>query len=438
MAREAVMGDDDLAAIAAVLEGGDERAAFTKLRARFGWPRGKQLGRGSASELVPWISMLGTLAAKRGAAQLDELARAVVADPESPDRLYDLGFALIDAGVPAIAATVLWRCLSLVGDSEEVVCELVSALETAMAYEDAYAILAEREALRASSFLCQYLFAFDAAMTGRLDVVRETLPKLVVDAAEHATMKGTIERIIARADRVAGTSALDAGDLRGWHYVLTGGLLLHQSPFGFPAPMHGRYAWLQDSTARIATGLDRLKPFVAGLPCIYAPEGRDHEIVAQAASARLGIPVAPWPAIGVPAPGLIVAYQLDQLPRETLGVLASRRPDQVLYAHASPWTSDFPIAPDLTMLLCQSLVAPWGEVMKLDPETREMTRTPADARSVEEIAAEIVASTGVGADEVEAEEPARWDALVEKAWPLIPGPRSRLWAGGPVASNRFE
>jgi hypothetical protein len=119
-------------------------------------------------------------------------------------------------------------------------------------------------------------------------------------------------------------------------------------------------------------------------------------------------------------------------------VLAARKPDQVLYAHASPWTSDFPIAPDITMLLCQSLVAPWGEIMKLDPDTREVTRTPGDARSVDEIAAEIVASTGVGADELEAEEPARWDALVEKAWPLIPGPRSRLWAGGPVASNRFE
>ncbi|MEO6773554.1 MAG: hypothetical protein ABI467_11105, partial [Kofleriaceae bacterium] len=70
---------DDLAAIAAALAGGDERGAFTKLRARFGWPRGKQLGRGTSSELAPWIEMLGTLAAKRGAAQLDELARSVVA-----------------------------------------------------------------------------------------------------------------------------------------------------------------------------------------------------------------------------------------------------------------------------------------------------------------------------------------------------------------------
>ncbi|HEY6040036.1 MAG TPA: hypothetical protein VIV58_37395, partial [Kofleriaceae bacterium] len=80
----------------------------------------------------------------------------------------------------------------------------------------------------------------------------------------------------------------------------------------------------------------------------------------------------------------------------------------------------------------------WGEVMKLDPDTRQVTRAPGDARSVDEIAAEIVASAGVGADELEAEEPARWEALVAKAWPLLPGPRSRLWAGGPVSSNRFE
>jgi len=432
------MPEDDLAAIAATLAGGDERAAFTKLRGRFGWPHGKDLGRAVPSELSMWIAMLGTLAAKRGAAQLDELAQAVVRDPDSPDRLYDLGFALIDAGVPAIAATVLWRCLGLVGDSEEVVCELVSALETAMFYEDAFAILAERDALRAQSFLCQYLYAFDAAMTGRLSIVRETLATLDADAPEHETMKGTIERLVARADAVAGVSPLDVTDLRGWHYVLTGGLLLHQSPFGFPEPMHGRYAWLQDSYARIATGLQRLKPFVAGLPCVYAPEGRDHEIVAQAAAQLLGLPLAPWPAIGVPAPGLIVAYQIDQLPRETLTVLAQRRPDQLLYAHASPWTQDFPIAPDVTMLLCQSLVAPWGEVMKVDPDSREVTRTPPDMREVDAIAAQIAAHPGVGDDELEADEPERWAALVALAWPLPPGPRSRLWAGGPVPSNRFE
>jgi len=432
------MESDDLAAIAAALSEGDDRGAFAKLRARFGWPRGKQLGRGSSVEVAQWVGMLGTLAGKRGAPQLEELALAVVSDPDSPDRLYDLGFALIDAGVPNVAATILWRCLGLVGDSEEVVCELVSALETAMAYEDAYAILAERVTLRAGSFLCQYLYAFDAAMTGRLDVVRDAVGRLVTDVPEHQSMRGTIDRIVERADRVSGVCPLDDEDLRGWHYVLTGGLLLHRSPYGYPTPMHGRFAWLQDSHARIATGLARLRPLVAGIPCVYAVEGRAHEIVAHAAAQRFGLPFAPWPAIGVPAPGLIVAYSLDELPRSTLNVLSQRRPDQILFAHASPWTHDFPIAPDVTTLLCQSLAAPWGEVVKIDPENREVARSEPDLRSPEAIAAEIAVHPGLEGDELIADDNLAWDAFVACVWPLDQGIRTRLWAGGPVASNRFE
>jgi len=133
--------------------------------------------------------------------------------------------------------------------------------------------------------------------------------------------------------------------------------LLHQSAYGFPTPMHGRFAWLQDTYARIATGLERLRPLVGGVPCVYAVEGREHEIVAHAVAQKLGLPVAPWPTIGVPAPGLIVVYSLDDLPRSTLAVLAQRRPDQILFAHASPWTHDFPIAPALVERHAQAMLA---------------------------------------------------------------------------------
>ena len=113
-------------------------------------------------------------------------------------------------------------------------------------------------------------------------------------------------------------------------------------------------------------------------------------------------------------------------------MLAQRRPDQILFAHASPWTHDFPIAPDVTTLLYQSIVAPWAE------HVTTTGRAPADTRPVEEIAAEIAVSPGLDAAELEADQPERWAALVERAWPLPLGSRSRLWAGGPVASNRFD
>ncbi len=409
---------DELAAIAALIEGGDDREAFARVRARLAWPRGKEL-----VEVASWLELLARLAAGRGAQELAEVASAAVRDPDSPDNLYDLGYALIDAGAPSIAASVLWRCLALVGDSEEVVCELVSALESALAYGDAFQILEQYASLRDRSFLCEYLYAFNAAMTGRLDTTRAVFARLSPDSPETESMKHTIAAMLERADRIAGVTALDTRDLRGWQYVLTGTLVSHQSPYGFDQPMHGRYAWLQDSTAHVATGIARLAPLVRALevPCVYAPEGRDHEILAHAVSRTIDLPLAPWPAVGVPAPGLVVVYDLAALPLADVTRLQQRRPDQVLYAHASPWTQDFPIAPDVTTLLYQMLVPPW------DSE-----------RSIDDIATEITADTGLDADECACDELPRWQALVEKAWPPLPGQRARLWAGGPVPSNRFD
>jgi len=431
---------DPTAAIAALLAAGEDRAAFDQLRAGLGWPGGKAI---PPTELPHWLELVADLAVRRGADPLAELAGAAVRDPDSPDRLYDLGYALIDAGAPAIAASVLWRCLALVGDSEEVVCELVSALESAQAYPDAVAVLEDRAALRARSFLCRYLYAFNAAMSGRLDVTRAMLAQLepdsADDSAENEGLRDTIRGICERADRVAGACPLDERDLRGWHYVLTGGLVLHQSPYGFDDPMHGRYAWLADSLPRVATGLERLARLIAPLelPCVYAPPGRDHEIVAHAAGLRLGLPVAPWPAVGIPAPGLVVMYDLAQLPSGDVARLVQRRPGQIVFAHASPWTTDSPLAPDVTTLLYQSLVAPWGAHTIVDPGTGKISEARADERTADAIADEIAASAGLDEAELEADEPTRWAALVTRAWPPASGPRSRLWAGGPVSSSRF-
>jgi hypothetical protein len=348
----------------------------------------------------------------------------VVRDQDSPDRLYDLGYALIDAGAPAIAASVLWRCLGLVGDSEEVVCELVSALESALEYRDAFAILGEHGTLRARSFLCQYLYAFNAAMSGRIEVTRAVLSDLVPDTPDTHAMKANVEAIVARADHVAGSCSLDARDLRGWHYVLTGGLLVHQSPYGFDSPMHGRFALLRDSLARVATGLARLVELLGAdrVPCVYAPEGRGHAIVARALATKLDVPLATWPSIGTPAPGLVALYDLADLPDAEVARLTQRRAGQILYAHASPWTHDCPVAPDVTTLLYQHLEPPWQD----------------DSRSIDTITSELMTAAPLDDEELAADEPARWQALVARAWPPTAGTRARLWAGGPVPSNRFD
>src|SRR5512143_3104260 len=168
---------EEIARGLALVEAGDARSALALIRAQLGWPRGREV-----TDLASWMRLLVDVAAKLGAVSLSEVAGAAVREPDSPDRLYDLGYALIDAGAPSIAAGVLWHCLKLVGDSEEVVCELVSALESALAYNDAFAILEQLSALRSRSFLCEYLYAFNAAMTGRLDTTRAVLARLVPDS----------------------------------------------------------------------------------------------------------------------------------------------------------------------------------------------------------------------------------------------------------------
>lgn len=403
--------------------------------AKLAWPAGRDLRR---PELTVGLVALAKLATTRGAVQLAELAEAVIRDPDSPDGLYQLGYALIDAGAPEVAATVLWHCLALVGDSEEVVCELVSALESALAHQDAFEVLDRHEALRARSFLPRYLYAYNAAMTGQLDIVRATLPSLDPTSPETVGLHATIAGIVERADRVAGVTPLDARDLRGWHYVLSGSLVMHHSPYGYDEPMHGRYAWLADSLPRVAYGIDRLAQLIAplNLPCVYAPEGRDHEILAEAIAKRAGLPRAPWPAIGVPAPGLVCVYDLAKLPAAHLAQLEHRREGQVLFAHATSWTVDAPLAPEVTTLLYQSLVPPWGESTVVTPEG-EVTRTPPDDRPIDEIADDIARAAPLDEADRADEELPRWDALVARVWPARPGPRSRLWAGGPVPSSRF-
>ncbi len=420
----------------AFLQAGDAEAALREFRWALWYPR-----RLPADELADGLGVLARIMAALGQRELAERAAHASVDPLDPDGLYDLGYQLLDEGLPAIAATVLGRCLELVPGSEEVVTELVVALERQLAHGDARRLLDAHPALLEASFLCRYLRAFNAAMSGDLATTRADLPRLLPVEATHDAMVERIAAIVARADRAAGCR-LDATDLRGWHHVLTGGLLLHLSPHGFDDGMHGRYAWLQDSWALLRHGLVRLRAVLAtwgvALPCVYAPPGRDHEAVGEAAAHLLGLPRSPWPAIGVPAPGLVVAYDLASVERRDLERLLERRPDQVLYAHATGWTEDGAIAADVTNLLCQSLVAPWEPQLVIDPEQGAARTGAPDPRPAEELGAAIAEAGALSADDVARDDEPGLLALAGALGPPAPGRRERAWAGGPVSSNRFQ
>lgn len=409
------MSPDEYAALEvaalAHLAAGDPAAAFTGFRWALRYPT--EL---APAELVAALGVLARIVVALGDGELaTRVAHASVA-PDDVDGLYDLGYHLIEAGQPAIAATVLAQAHARAPGSEAVVTELCAALERDLRHGCARAALETEPALLASSFLCRYLHAWNAAMSGDLGVARSRAP-WIAPTPEQAVMAERIARLVARGDRIAPATPLDDRDLRGWHYVIHGGLLLHRSPHGLDDPMRGRYAWLQDAPALCADGLAHLAAVLAAWgwhpPCVYAPPGPGHELVAAAAAARLGVPLAPWPMVGAPAPGLVVAHRLDALDGPTIERLRERKGDQLFYAHAGCWTADSPLAPDVVGLLYQSL-GPWAtdDVAALALMLVAEDREPADER-----AAAVALARAVGRPE--------------------PGPRERWWAGGPVPSNRF-
>lgn len=421
----------------AALAAGDPEAAFREFRWTLWYPRTVPV-----DELVDGLDVIARIFAAMGHRELAERAAHSSIDSLDPDGLYQLGYQLVEEGLPAIASTVLSRCLELVPGSEEVVTELVSALERQLAYADARRVLEANPGLLETSFLCRYLRAFNAAMSGDLAVVREAVGTLAPREAVHETMALRISSIVARADRATEAGfALDTVDLRGWHYVLGGGMLGHLSPHGFDEGMHGRYAWVQDTLAMVKMGLSRLKAVLGAWgvapPCVYAPSGRDHEVLAEAAARVLGIERMPWPSVGVPAPGLVVVYDLANVERKDLERLLERRDGQVLYAHATGWTEDGAIGADVTTVLHQSIVTPWEPQLVIDPATGQAKTGEADPRSVEELGSAVAASADMRDEDVARDDLAGLERLAKVAGRPEPGRRERAWAGGPVGSNRF-
>jgi hypothetical protein len=394
--------------------------------------------------LADALGVLARITVAMGHREVAELCARASTDVDDPDALFALGYELIEVGLPAIAATVLRRCLDVVPGSEQVVIELVAALERVLRYGDAADVLRAHGKLVDDSFACRYHLAFDAVMSGALDEARLIAARLGDDAAtsdDERFMAARIGALLARADRVAAVTPLDATDLRGWHYVVTGGVLLHRSPHGFDAGMRGRYAWLQDSRALLMTGALRLRELLAGWsvapPVVYALPGPDHERVAEVVARVLGVPRAPWPALGVPAPGIVAAYDLADVPWRDLERLVERRDGQLLFAHASRWVEDGPVAPDVTTLLHQSVIPPWGARLVVDA-AGATRRAEADERDADMLAAEIVTTPPIEGDDLVHDDLPGLAALAAAIGAPTVGRRERLWGGSPVISSRFE
>lgn len=428
-----------------LLDAGEPQAAFQALRPALSHP-------GSFDATGDFADALGLLAEVSMGLGVDPLVphcRRAAAEPDDVDALHDLGFELIEVGLDDVAATVLARANQLAPGTHRVVTELVHALETEQRHPEACQVLRGSGLVEADG-LCRYLLAFNLLMCGELDEPAALLPGLrELLPPERAAMGDRIAGMLARAAALGDRSALDAGDLRGWHMVISGGLLTHLSPYGSEV-MRGRYAFVQDSAALLLEGARRLGAALdaAGMvppEVLYLPS-RSSEIAARVVAAQLGLPATPLDPTNPGRPGLVVSYDLREEEGEALVAMHPHRAGQVLFAHATSWTDPSPYTPDVTTFLYQSNVAPWGEQLRVDPETREVAATaPSTASAAEAAAALLEEARGAPA---ELEDLPALEALVQGTVALGPadapgmlrteGPRRKLFLGGPVRSNRFR
>jgi hypothetical protein len=426
--------------VGAALTEHDGREALRRLDLGLGWPHRP----GDPAAWPELFGLLGSTATELGLEELARLTARAASEPEEPVALFEVGWQLIEHGLPDLAASVLARADELAPDSENLVCELVIALENGGHHRDARELLAARPGLLAGSFMCRYLLAFNSVMDGDLATARAVVldPGDGDEEGDFQFMAGRIERMLARADAVAAVTALDRRDLRGWHFVLTGGLLLHLSPYGFDDGMNGRYAWYQDNEdtclenlRRAAAVLDALEVRV---PQVVALPDRDSLALATAAGRLLDCRVAPISMDRAAEPGLVVGYDLAVADGETLGALSRRGEGQLLLAQASCWTGDLPFAADLTGLLYQANTSPWAGGGLRVAGDGQVERTSADERPPDELAEAVLTAREPELDDL----PvllglARAAAACPDGALAGAGRRERQWAGSPVPSSRF-
>lgn len=383
------------------LSAGEAQRAFALFRWTLEYPA-------TLGSIDAWQDALRIFAQICASMEGDELvppARRAARDPEDPDALFALGNQLVEYSLHGIAATVLSRAHALAPEREPILTELVGALSGSHHHQDACRVLLEAGTIVDESFLCRYLLAYSALMTGDVEEPRRLLPGLDEMARadpgpNHSflCMADQIRQMLARAAALEGVSPLSEQDLRGWHFVVSGGLLLHLSPYGFHEGMNGRYAYTHDSEARCLMGLRRLAAVLAAWkaapPHVYVLPHRESAALAHAAARVLGLPTALWPDGGSEAPGIIVVYDLDALPGDLLQTLYPQHPGQVLFCHAACWTAEPPFVADITTYLYQTNKTPWESGLNPYADDDDGNDPPAtrDDSRVEDLAAKIVSA----------------------------------------------
>jgi hypothetical protein len=415
-----------------LVESGDAGAVVRHLRSTV-----DTIALGDLARLLERVAQLVELT------DLASAAARLAGDPEHPQALYDFGYACVEHRLAFVAVPALREAVRRVPDADDVLAELVVALEDEHRHAEVVATLERRDATL-PPWPHRYLLVYNAIMAGDLDRATRHLDRLPAPLDQDwRPAHQRVQLMLGRAGLVGGVGRPGGQDLRGWHFVLTGGVLGSLSPYGFDAGMTGRYAYQQDSFGLCRLGLHRLELVLdaAGRRprSVSLLPDRSSRILGHAVAQVLGVPAEPF--TGGRPESVVVAYDLSEIDDgELLAALRDRAPGQVLFEHATCWTDAPAVSADVSTMLTQVVVAPWGERLRQGPDGG-IERGAADERPIEEIAADILRADGDPDPGDGATPPDPDGALVgfvsAVAGRWLAGPRDRVRSPGPVPSSRF-
>lgn len=341
----------------------------------------------SADELKTLTLLMSRCFAEFGNENLQQTCETVSQDSANIDALYQLGFELINAQYPDLGSAVLSYALRQSPQDLRILYELTASLEMQGLYEVALKYLKDSNT---DAFLARYLMAFNTLMTGDITESKKITATLRANSESSNQMLKRLHNIFARAEAVDGVTPLDKSDYRGWHFILTGGLLLH-----LPDPTennYGQYEYLEDSESLCKEGIYRLcsifDVWKMHIPRILSFNNPESQRLGLAFSDTLGIPekkvVTPKEA------GLFVIYDYSNVIPEVIDTISKYKIGQQIYCHASQFTREYKVAPDFTNLMYSSIISPWDRHI-IFPRRPELP-TSAPTESNEQLAKRIVES----------------------------------------------
>jgi tetratricopeptide (TPR) repeat protein len=279
---------------------------------------------------------------------------------DDANALYEIGYLLVDSGMPALGARFLERCLEAAPEPT-VALELGYARLRAGNYRAAEPLLAN--AFEADTLDDAYTFSAGACLiecrvrAGEWSRAQRALERLERLPGERDEAQiDALSRLVARAARRASAAEGLPDDDRAALFVLTGSILLHQ-PREVGQALGASLAGL-DFLAGLFRRLEAALATVEFTPDVVRCLDPALTPIGAALARRLGVEFRD--DRGSFEGALVVVRSTDDLARDPARFQDATNGSLVVALAIDP-RRDLPIVPDCVGILAERLVLPWEE-----------------------------------------------------------------------------